>query len=43
MGIGMVFIVDNDYVDSIKKALNNITDIYAIGEVVEGENIVHYY
>jgi len=42
MGIGMVFIVDSDSVDSIEKALNNITNIYTIGEVFEGENIVHY-
>ena len=42
MGIGMVFIVDNDSVNSIEKALNSITNIYAIGEVIEGENIVHY-
>ena len=42
MGIGMVFIVDSDYVDAIEKALNNITNIYAIGEVIEGEYIVHY-
>ena len=42
MGIGMVFIVDSGYVDAIEKALNNITNIYAIGEVIEGENIVHY-
>ena len=42
MGIGMVFIVDNDSVDSIEKALKNITNIYTIGEVIEGENIVHY-
>ena len=42
MGIGMVFIVDSDYVDAIEKTLNNITNIYAIGEVIEGENIVHY-
>ena len=42
MGIGMVFIVDNDSVDSIEKALKNITNIYTIGEVIEGENIVRY-
>ena len=42
MGVGMVFIVDSDSVDSIEKALKNITNIYTIGEVVEGENIVHY-
>ena len=42
MGIGMVFIVDNDSVDSIEKALKNITNIYTIGEVIEGENIAHY-
>ena len=42
MGIGMVFIVDSDSVDSIEKALKNITNIYTIGEVIEGENIVHY-
>ena len=43
MGIGMIFIVDSHSVDSIKKALNNITNVYTIGEVIEGENIVHYY
>ena len=43
MGIGMVFIVDSGSIDSIKKALNNTSNIYAIGEVIEGENIVHYY
>ena len=42
MGVGMVFIVDSDSVDSIEKALKNITNIYTIGEVIEGENIVHY-
>ena len=42
MGIGMVFIVDSNSVDSIEKALKNITNIYTIGEVIEGENIVHY-
>jgi len=42
MGIGIVFIVDNDSVNPIEKALNGITNIYAIGEVIEGENIVHY-
>ena len=42
MGIGMVFIVDNDSVDSIEEALKNITNIYTIGDVIEGENIVHY-
>ena len=42
MGIGMVFIVDSDSVDSIEKALKNITNIYTIGEVIEGENIVYY-
>ena len=43
MGIGMVFIVNSHSVDSIKKTLNNITNVYTIGEVIEGENIVHYY
>jgi len=42
MGIGMVFIVDIDTLGSIEKALNNITNIYTIGEVIEGENMVHY-
>ena len=42
MGIGMVFIVDSDSLGSIEKALNNITNIYTIGEVIEGENMVHY-
>ena len=42
MGIGMVFIVDSDSVNSIEKALKNITNIYTIGEVIDGENIVHY-
>ena len=42
MGIGMVFIVDSDSVNSIETALKNITNIYTIGEVIKGENIVHY-
>ena len=42
MGIGMVLIVNSDSVGSIEKALNNITNIYTIGEVIEGENIIHY-
>ena len=42
MGIGMVFIVDIDSLDSIEKALNNITNIYTIGKVIEGENMVHF-
>ena len=42
MGIGMVFIVDSDSADSIEKALNNITNVYTIGKVIEGENIVYY-
>ena len=42
MGIGMVFIIDSDSVNSIEKALKNITNIYIIGEVIEGENIVYY-
>jgi len=42
MGIGMVFIVDSDSVGSIEKALNSITNTYTIGEVIKGENIVHY-
>ena len=42
MGIGMVFIVDKNSVGSIEKALSNITNVYNIGEVIEGKNIVHY-
>lgn len=42
MGIGMVFIVDKNSVGPIEKALSNITNIYNIGEVIEGKNIVHY-
>ncbi len=42
MGIGMVFIVDSNSVESIEKALKNIINIYTIGKVIDGENIVHY-
>mgnify|MGYP001484835766 CR=1 FL=1 len=40
MGIGMVFIVSPNDVDSVKDALKDLTDIYEIGSIVYGENKV---
>ena len=42
MGIGMVFIVDKSSIKNIREALESITQVYKIGEVVEGKNIVFY-
>ena len=42
MGIGMVFIVNKNSIKNIRDALESITQIYEIGEVIEGKNIVFY-
>ena len=42
MGIGMVFIVDKNSIKNIRAALDSITQVYEIGEVIEGKNIVFY-
>jgi phosphoribosylformylglycinamidine cyclo-ligase len=42
MGIGMVFIVDKNSIKNIRNALESITQVYEIGEVIEGKNIVFY-
>jgi phosphoribosylformylglycinamidine cyclo-ligase len=42
MGIGMVFIVDKNSIKNIRDALESITQVYEIGEVIEGKNIVFY-
>ena len=42
MGIGMVFIVDKNSIKNIRGALDSITQVYEIGEVIEGKNIVFY-
>ena len=40
MGIGIVFIVNSADVNSVKKALKDLTDIYEIGGAVNGKNKV---
>ena len=40
MGIGMVFIVDPSNIDTVKNALNNLTEVYEIGTVVKGKKEV---
>jgi phosphoribosylformylglycinamidine cyclo-ligase len=40
MGIGMVFIVDQSNVNTVKDALKELADVYEIGSVVNGENNV---
>jgi phosphoribosylaminoimidazole (AIR) synthetase len=42
MGIGMVFIVNKNSIKNIRDALESITQVYEIGEVIEGKNIVFY-
>jgi phosphoribosylformylglycinamidine cyclo-ligase len=39
MGIGMVFIVDSNDVNSVKDALNKLTPIYEIGTVLSGKGV----
>jgi hypothetical protein len=38
----MVFIVDQQSLNSISKILNTITPVFEIGKVVKGNNIVTY-
>jgi len=40
MGIGMVFIVDPSNIDTVKNALNNLTEVYEIGTVEKGKKEV---
>lgn len=40
MGIGMVFIVGPNNVNSAKNVLKDLTEIYEIGSVLNGENKV---
>ncbi|MCH7613185.1 MAG: phosphoribosylformylglycinamidine cyclo-ligase [Candidatus Marinimicrobia bacterium] len=40
MGIGMVFIVDQSNVNAVKDALKELTDVYEIGSVMNGEKNV---
>ncbi|MCH7763542.1 MAG: phosphoribosylformylglycinamidine cyclo-ligase [Candidatus Marinimicrobia bacterium] len=40
MGIGMVFIVDQSNVNAVKDALKELTDVYEIGFVINGEKNV---
>lgn len=40
LGIGMVFIVDSANVNNVKNALKDLTDVYEIGMIVRGENVV---
>jgi phosphoribosylformylglycinamidine cyclo-ligase len=40
MGIGMVFIVDPSNVNIVKNVLNNLTEVYEIGNVVKGKKEV---
>ena len=40
MGIGMVFIVDPSNVDAVKDALKDLTEVYEIGSVVNGDKCV---
>ena len=42
MGIGMVFIVNKNSIKNIRDTLESITQVYEIGEVIEGKNIVFY-
>ena len=42
MGIGMVFIVDKNSIKNIRDTLESITQVYEIGEVIQGKNIVFY-
>ena len=40
MGVGIVFIVSSSDVNSVKDTLKNLTDIYEIGDAVNGKNKV---
>jgi len=39
MGVGMVFIVDSNDVNSVKDVLSELTPVYEIGTVVSGEGV----
>ncbi|MBC8174705.1 MAG: phosphoribosylformylglycinamidine cyclo-ligase [Candidatus Marinimicrobia bacterium] len=40
MGIGMVFVVDSIYVDSVRAALKDLMEVYEMGSVISGEKNV---
>jgi phosphoribosylformylglycinamidine cyclo-ligase len=40
MGIGMVFIIDPSDVDSVKETLKDLTEVFEIGSVVNGDKCV---
>ena len=42
MGIGMVFVVDKKSVGTITKSLKNITPVFNIGTIDEGEGQTNY-
>ena len=42
MGIGMVFVIEKKSVDTITKSLKNITPVFNIGTVDEGEGQTNY-
>ena len=42
MGVGMVFIVDKNSITDIEEALQGISPIYEIGEVIKGRKSVFY-
>ena len=42
MGIGMVFIINKNSIINIKEALEGVSPLYEIGEVIEGKNLVFY-
>ena len=42
MGIGMVFIIDKNSSNTIENSLKEITPVYEIGEVIEGDNLMRY-
>ena len=42
MGLGMVFIVDKNSSNTVTDSLKEITPVYEIGEVIEGDNLTRY-
>tara|TARA_Y100001970_G_C14222641_1_gene853600 strand:+ start:1807 stop:2850 length:1044 start_codon:yes stop_codon:yes gene_type:complete len=42
MGIGMVFIVEKNSLNTVVNSLKGITPAYEIGEVTEGDNLMRY-
>ena len=42
MGIGMVFIIEKNSLNAVENSLKEITPVYEIGEVTEGDNLTRY-